>query len=135
MVEAPGQKSHFVAPFGVDARRQIARAPALYTALQRLQPQRQPPHHGVSAQRHGQADQRQHPAKTEAKREPVPGIAGRHWRARQQQAQGLAVGGDEIELNVFAALAVGPGLGAPDDFAGGIVDQHFADGQLRRVGA
>ena len=133
MVETAGQESHLVAPFGIDARRQIARAPAFHATLQGLQAQRQAPHDRVGAQRHGQPDQAQHPAKT--KRWPVPGIARGPLGPRQQQVQALAVGGNHIKLNVLAALSVRLGLRRADDVAGGVVHQHFAYRQLGRVGA
>ena len=133
VVEAPRQESHLVAAFGVDARRQVARAPALHAALQGLQPQRQAPHDGVGTQRHGQPDQSQHPAK--AKRRAIPGVARRPLGPGQQQVQRLAVGGHHVKFDVFAALAVGFGLGLADDFAGGVVHQHFTDRQLGLITA
>jgi len=82
-VEPFRQKGHFVVAADLDAGGQIALPPLLHTALQGVQALGQAANQRVGAQRHGEADQHQHPDEAKGGGEPafVRWAAGRAARA------------------------------------------------------
>mmetsp|Transcript_10445 Transcript_10445/g.42618 ORF Transcript_10445/g.42618 Transcript_10445/m.42618 type:complete len:696 (-) Transcript_10445:2300-4387(-) len=60
LVEAGGQRRHFVAAAVFDTVAELAGAELLHALLERFQPPREPPHHRIGASRHAHKQQHQH---------------------------------------------------------------------------
>ncbi len=99
-VEAGGQRGHLVAPFDRHAAIERALAEGLDTALERLQPARQPADERVRAHRDGEEQHHQQRQQAQAGRHAARHAGEQEWR------RPAALGGRRVALGAEAADVV-----------------------------